>query len=73
VILKFIVGSRFSLSLGPVSTNLSLKFNLKFITFMACEIVTHNDFRYTEYSSIIFRIMGINCNETDFDQILFTL
>ena len=40
---------------------------------MTCEIVTHNVFRYMEYSSVIFRITGINCNETDFDQILITL
>jgi len=67
------MGSRFSVSVGPLSTYLSLKFNLKFITLMTCQNVTDNFFRYTEYSSVIFRIMGINCNQTDFDQILITL
>ena len=67
------MGSEFSLSVGPSSTNLSLKFNLKFITLMTCENVTDNVFRYTEYSSVIFKIVGINYNQTDFDQILITL
>jgi hypothetical protein len=50
VILKFIMGSRISVSVGPLSTYLFLKFNLKFITLMACENVIDNFFRYTEYS-----------------------
>jgi hypothetical protein len=73
VILKFIMNSRFSLSVGPLSTYLSLQLNLKFIKLMTCENVTDNVFRYTEYSSVIFRIMGKYCNQTDFDQILITL
>jgi len=71
--LKFTMGSRFCLSVGLFSTSLSLKCNLKFIALMTCENVTDNVFRYTEYSSVIFRIMGINCNQTDFDQILIAL
>lgn len=40
---------------------------------MTCENVTDNVLRYTEYSSVIFRIMGINCNQNDFSQILIML
>jgi hypothetical protein len=52
---------------------LSLKFNLKFITPMTCENVIESGLRYTEYSSVIFRIVDINCNQTEFNQILITL
>jgi hypothetical protein len=70
---KFSMRFRVSLSVGPLSTDFSWKVNLKFITLMTCANVIDNGFRYMESLSAMLRIMGLNSNKSDFNQILITL